>query len=83
MSLSRSTVSWSHQKNRIGTWKAIAAFQPPDLLGIFSDFSVWGREEETRKWSPLNLLLPDSLSASYPFILLPFSPAGNFYGSHW
>lgn len=40
-----SAVSWSHQENRVGTWKTIAAFQPPDSLGIFSDFSVRGREE--------------------------------------
>lgn len=73
-----STVSWNHQKNRVGTWKAIAAFQPPDSLGIFSDFSVRGREEEMRKWSPSNLLCTDSLSASFPFILFPFSCPGNF-----
>lgn len=73
LSLSCSTVSWNHQKNRGGIWKATAAFQLPDSLRIFSDSSVWGRKEETWKLNLLNLLCTDSLSASFPFISFPFS----------
>lgn len=69
------------RKTRIGKlWLLLSLLI---LLGYSSGFFVWGREEEVRKWSPLNLLLPDSLSASFPFILFPFSSPGNVYGSHW